>query len=110
MPGFAPSEGSATRTFRWRKGQENQSQSKDRYLSADNAPKSPQTRQMTAVEHGSHWSYTFVYVYKDTTCEVRDKAKSTRRSNLFGNKLRKQVESTNPLVLSARLVLIYNRS
>jgi hypothetical protein len=46
------------------KGQENQSRSKDRYLSHCQGLKSLQTMQMTAGEQGSHWSYTFLRLFK----------------------------------------------
>jgi hypothetical protein len=43
------------------KGQENQSRSKDRYSSFCQWLESLQTKQMTAGEGCSRWSYTFQY-------------------------------------------------
>ena len=61
----SPRETSAKRNNRpGVKGQENQSRSKDRYLSDCQRLKSLQTKQMTAGEASSRWSYTFVNTYR----------------------------------------------
>src|SRR3954462_9207300 len=57
------------------KGQENQSRSKDRYLGRCQGSKSLQTKQMTAGEQSSHWSYTFSRPFNGTTTVSRVKCK-----------------------------------
>src|SRR5262245_44320191 len=68
------------------KEQENQSRSKDRYLSRDEVLKSLQTKQLTTGESCSHWSYTFSQQLKSTTRGRGDKGDSATWRDLFRNR------------------------